>query len=76
MTALKPADDGRGYIARFADRHGRGGAGELVWQGERFAIALSPFQVATLRLVKRDGAWHCEACDMLERPLARTGPAL
>ena len=44
LTALKPAEDGDGYIARLADRHGRGGQGELRWRGERF-----PVRVGTLR---------------------------
>ncbi|MCJ7737784.1 MAG: hypothetical protein MUQ10_10810, partial [Anaerolineae bacterium] len=64
LTALKPAEDGNGAIARIADRHGWGGSGELIWQGERFPITVAPFEVITLRL-----AGHtAKLCDMLERP--------
>ena len=68
LTALKPAEDGRGYIVRLADRHGYGGVGTLSWQGQSFTIALKSFEVATLRLVQRDGRWQAEPCDMIERP--------
>ena len=65
LTALKPAEDGHGAIARLADRHGRGGSGELIWQGERFPINVAPFEVITLRLADHTAT----LCDMLERPL-------
>ncbi len=68
-TALKPAEDGDGYIMRVADRHGRGGSGELRWISERFAIRVAPFEVITLRLTQRAGRWQMIPCDMLERPL-------
>lgn len=64
LTALKPAEDGNGTIVRIADRHGRGGSGELIWQSERFPITVAPFEVITLRLVDHTAT----LCDMLERP--------
>jgi alpha-mannosidase len=67
LTALKPAEDGDGYIVRLADRHGRGGQGELRWRGARFPIQLTPFEVTTWRLIERNGRWHASECDMLER---------
>lgn len=71
MTALKPAQDGDGYILRLSDRHGRGGSAELCWAGERFPVEVAPFEVATFRLGLPAGAarWQMTACDMLERPL-------
>ncbi len=70
VTALKPAEDGNGYIVRVADRHGRGGSGELSWlDGETFPITLAPFEVSTYRLANDEGGWRMTACDMLERPL-------
>jgi len=69
VTALKRADTGEGYIVRVADRHGRGGQGELRWFGQRVPLALAPFEVTTLRLVPRDGSWQIEPCDMIERAL-------
>jgi len=70
VTALKPAEDGNGYIVRVADRHGRGGAGDLSWlDGETFPISLAPFEVSTYRLANDAGGWRMTACDMLERPL-------
>jgi alpha-mannosidase len=67
LTALKPADDGDGYIARLADRHGRGGTGALRWRGQRFEVACRPFEVITLRLRERAGSWAAEWCDLIER---------
>lgn len=69
LTALKPAEDGDGYIVRIADRHGYGGVGELVWQGERVPLACKSWEVLTLRLVRRDGRWRALPCDMIERPV-------
>jgi hypothetical protein len=69
ITALKPAEDGEGYIVRVADRHGRGGQGELRWQGGSFPLEVKPFQVLTLRITRSDGEWRMAECDMLERAL-------
>lgn len=68
ITALKAAQDGHGYIVRLADQHGRGGQGDLLWQKEKIPLSLNPFEVTTLRLSRRNGRWHAECCDMLERP--------
>jgi alpha-mannosidase len=69
MTALKAAQDGRGFIARFADRHGRGGAGTLEWMGQTFPIRVAPFEVITLRLIQVGSSWQAQPCDMIERAL-------
>ena len=69
LTALKPAEDGDGYIVRVADRHGRGASGDMEWMGHAFPIAVQPFEVITLRLVQRDGDWQVIPCDMIERAL-------
>jgi len=68
LTALKPAEDGRGYIVRVADRHGYGGVGRLIWRGEAYSIACKAYEVVTLRLEERDGRWQATPCDMIERP--------
>lgn len=68
LTALKPAEDGTGFVVRLADKHGRGGSGQLIWQDQPFDIALAPFEVATWRLYRTGGRWHLMPCDMLERP--------
>jgi len=70
LTALKPAEDGNGYIVRVADRHGRGGEGELRWLGwdQTFPISVAPFEVVTLRLSQEDDRWNVIPCDMIERP--------
>ena len=68
MTALKPAEDGAGYIIRLADSHGRGSQGALQWQGRSFPVSLAPFEVATLRLAHSGERWQLTPCDMLERP--------
>ena len=68
LTALKPAEDGDGFVVRIADRHGRGGAGKVRWQGAMFPLSVAPFEVTTLRLTQRDSRWQAQPCDMLERP--------
>lgn len=69
LTALKFADDGYGLIVRLADRHGRGGQGQLQWMGQAFPVSVKPFEVITLRLIHTSGRWQVIACDMLERSL-------
>ena len=69
LTALKPAEDGDGYVVRVADRHGRGGDGVLNWFDRVFPVVLAPFEVLTLRLRRIEGGWDATACDMLERPI-------
>lgn len=66
LTAFKVAEDGGGFVVRIADRHGHGGSGDLVWQGVRFSITLTPFEVCTFRLVERDGTWCLHPCSMSE----------
>ena len=68
LTALKPAEDGDGFVLRIADRHGRGAQGELRWLDQSFPVALAPFEVLTLRLTQHTGGWQATLCDMLERP--------
>jgi alpha-mannosidase len=68
LTALKPADDGDGYIVRLADRHGRGAQGAFRWFDQTFSVTLAPFEVLTLRLTARAGRWQITECDMIERP--------
>ena len=73
LTALKPAEDGDGFIVRLADAHGRGGSGTLRWRNQEFALALAPFAVATLRISPSaasptTGAWQMLPTDMIERP--------
>ena len=67
LTALKPAEDGDGYIVRIADRHGHGGIGQLNWCGQSYTGACKAFEVVTLRLAQREGEWRAFACDMIER---------
>ncbi len=69
LTALKPAEDGDGYIVRVADRHGRPSRGALIWGSQSFGLALEPFEVVTLRVRQREGSWQAARCDMLERIL-------
>lgn len=69
MTALKPAEDGAGYIVRIADCHGRGGSGRLVWQGQVFPLSVTPYEVLTFRLVQGLQGWSLYHCDMLENAL-------
>ena len=66
LTALKWAEDGSGYIVRIADRHGRGGAGELRWSDQSFPVSAEPFEVLTLRLSSRAGSWQVTPCPMTE----------
>jgi alpha-mannosidase len=67
LTALKPADDGFGYVVRLADRHGRGGRGRLTWQDATFSVSVAPHEVITLRLEQHDGQWSARPCNMIEQ---------
>jgi hypothetical protein len=67
LTALKPAEDGEVHIVRVADRHGRGGEGELHRLDQTFSIAVAPFEVIALRLSQKDGQWEADLCDTIER---------
>ena len=69
LTALKPAEDGPGYVLRIADRHGRGGVGRLHWLGQAYAIACKSHEVLTLRLEPHERGWRARLTDMIERPL-------
>jgi alpha-mannosidase len=69
LTALKPAEDGRGFVVRLADKHGWGGSGQFLWQGKAFDVVLIPFEVSTWRLYQEVGEWYFTPCDMLEREL-------
>ncbi len=69
LTAVKPAEDGNGYIVRLLDRYGNGASGELLWKGQSLPVNVEPFSVVTLRLTESDGVWSISACDMLEREL-------
>jgi len=66
LTALKRAEDGDGYIVRIADRHGRGGAGELRWMDQNLAVSAEPFEVIILRLSLQEGIWQASPCAMTE----------
>ena len=78
LTALKPAEDGDGFIVRLADAHGRGAGGTLRWLDQKFPVAVAPFEVVTLRIVPPElaqnelsqnaGRWQVLPSDMLERP--------
>jgi len=69
LTALKPAHDGRGYIVRLADRHGRGSTGHLLWQGQPLTVSCAARGVSTYRLVRVGDNWQSEACNLIEEAL-------
>lgn len=69
LTACKPAHDGRGYIVRLVDRYGRGGEGELIWQGQPLPVACGPNEVRSWRLQPCTNGWRAEPCDLIERRL-------
>ena len=68
VTACKRAEGGDGYIVRLADTHGRGSRTTFTWLGRPFVVEVGPFEVVTVRLQEKDGAWALSHCDMLERP--------
>lgn len=69
LTAFKAAEDGDGYVARIADRYGRGSSGAITFESQTFPLSIAPFDVVTLRFTPVDGVWEVRECDMLERPL-------
>jgi alpha-mannosidase len=69
LTALKLAEDGRGYILRLADRRGHGGVARLTWLGQTYSTVCKAYEVVTLRMMQSDERWQVLPCDMIERPL-------
>jgi hypothetical protein len=68
LTALKPLEDGEGYLLRLADRHGAGGEGILTWMGQPFTVVCKPYEVRAFRIERLEDAWDLFPCDFLERP--------
>jgi alpha-mannosidase len=70
LTALKPVEEGDGYLLRIADRHGKGGVGRLTWMGQAFEVACRPYEVRAFRLERLGESWTLLPCDLLERLVA------
>ncbi|MEI8243134.1 MAG: hypothetical protein WCI17_07705 [bacterium] len=58
MLAIKPAQDGKGWIVRVQETAGRSGRPELQWLGVNVMLdAVGTRRIATWRLGKRRGRW-------------------
>ncbi|OGV76782.1 MAG: hypothetical protein A3K19_17540 [Lentisphaerae bacterium RIFOXYB12_FULL_65_16] len=67
VNALKPAEDGRGWILRLQEMAGREADVKFVWQGATLELGqLAPWLIASWRLTRVAGAWQATRCNTLE----------
>jgi alpha-mannosidase len=70
LLALKPAEEGDGWILRVQGLPGGAVTPQLTWHGQAIAIAtLQPGQIQTYRLVQSGGAWQARPVSLLEEDI-------
>ena len=61
LLAVKPAQDGMGWIVRVQETAGKGGCPELVWLGSKVELdAVEAHRIASWRLQKEGDRWQAE----------------
>lgn len=64
ILALRPAEDGRGFILRVQETSGRKAKGRLTWLGERIDLGgVTPSEIATWKIIGQEA----HRTDILER---------
>jgi alpha-mannosidase len=67
LLAIKPAQDGQGWILRVQETAGKGGRPELVWLGRKVKLdAVEAHRIASWRLRKKGGRWQAERASAQE----------
>jgi alpha-mannosidase len=67
LLAIKPAQDGKGWIVRVQEISGKGGCPELVWLGSKVELdAVEAHRIASWRLQKEEDRWQAERVSALE----------
>jgi len=71
VLALKPAEDGNGWILRVQELSGTATEPQFEWLGERLYLGtVQPNRIATWRIVHRIGGWGVTAVDIQERDIS------
>ena len=69
LLALKPAENGKGWILRVQEGAGKAAEGRLIWLGKPLKLGrISPNAIATFRLTQAGKGWRCEATTLVEEP--------
>ena len=68
LTTLKPADDGKGVVARLWETSGRAAKATIHWMGQKIAVAVPANAIRTVRLTRRRGRWQKEFVNGIEQP--------
>lgn len=67
LSALKPAEDGRGIIARCWETAGRASTCQLTVAGREVRFPIRAHAIRTVRLVRSGRGWSCRLVDGTER---------
>jgi alpha-mannosidase len=68
LLALKPAEDGRGFVLRVQEAAGRKAVVGLRWLGQRIRLGpVGPREIATWRIRRAGKGWRGERSDIVER---------
>ncbi|MEI6212197.1 MAG: hypothetical protein WCR06_11300, partial [bacterium] len=61
LLAIKPAQDGKGWIVRVQETSGKDGCPVLTWQGSKVKLdAVEAHRIASWRLLKKGGQWQAK----------------
>ncbi len=67
ILALKPAEDGQGWILRLQETAGATTKPQLTWLGANVPLSpMAPYRIATWRLRRTADGWQAQATDVLE----------
>lgn len=67
LIALKPAEDGRGWILRVQESHGKGGPLGVNWLGQKLDLGTLPaWSIQSRRLTRNGETWTASAVDLQE----------
>jgi alpha-mannosidase len=67
LLALKPAEDGQGWIVRLHSQEEQTVTASLMWLGQHVDLPeLTSLELATFRLEQKDGDWEAVRCGLLE----------
>ncbi|MFA5205453.1 MAG: glycoside hydrolase family 38 [Lentisphaeria bacterium] len=70
LLALKPAEDGAGWVLRLQETAGRATAARLRWLGQELALGgIGPGAMASWRLTPADAGWQVQRITAAEDPV-------
>jgi alpha-mannosidase len=72
LIALKPAEDGHGWIARVQGTSGRRVKLGLAWLGQKLDLGwLGPYAIESFRLQRKGAIWNATLVNTQEDPVQR-----